>query len=129
CNLRHLDREIAKRKAVVERYNERLSGVNGIRIQKAQKDVESNYAYYPVIFDGYKKTRDQVFEELGTEGITARKYFYPITNSFECYKDYPTAGADKTPIAKRLGDNVLTLPLYADLALEDVDKICDIILK
>ena len=129
CNLRHLEAEIAKRKAVVERYNERLSGIEGIRISSPQKDVESNYAYYPVIFDGFKKTRDEVFEELGKEGIVARKYFYPITNSFECYKDYPTAGASKTPVAKHLGDCVLTLPLYADLALEDVDRICDIILR
>jgi len=129
CNLRHLEGEIAKRKAVVERYNERLSGIEGIRISSPQKDVESNYAYYPVIFDGFKKTRDEVFEELGKEGIVARKYFYPITNSFECYKDYPTAGADKTPVAKHLGNCVLTLPLYADLALEDVERICDIILR
>lgn len=129
CNLRHLDAEIEKRKKVVERYNERLSGIKGIVISKPQKDVESNYAYYPVVFDGYKKNRDQIFEQLSAKGITARKYFYPITNSYECYKDYPTAGADKTPIAKHLGECVLTLPLYADLALDDVDKICDIILK
>ena len=129
CNLRHLEAEIAKRKTAVERYNARLSGVNGIRICRPQKDVESNYAYYPVVFDGFKKNRDEVFDELGKEEITARKYFYPITNSFECYRDFPTAGADKTPVAKYLGDRVLTLPLYADLALEDVDRICDIVLK
>ena len=128
CNLRHLDDEIAKRKAAVERYNERLKDIDGIRISKPQKDVESNFAYYPVIFDGYKN-RDEVFEELSKEGITARKYFYPITNSFECYKDLPTAGTEKTPVAKYLGDRVLTLPLYADLTPEDVDRICDIILK
>lgn len=129
CNLRHLDEEIGKRKKVVERYNARLSGIEGIRISKPQRDVESNYAYYPVIFDGFKKNRDEVFEELGKEGITARKYFYPITNCLECYRDYPTSGADKTPVAKHLGDCVLTLPLYADLLLEDVDRICGIILR
>lgn len=129
CNLRHLEEEIVKRRVVVERYNERLSGIDGIRISQPQKDVESNYAYYPVIFDGFIKTRDEVFEELRKEGIVARKYFYPITNSFECYRDYPTAGADKTPVAKYLGDRVLTLPLYADLALGDVDRICDIVVR
>lgn len=129
CNLRHLQEEIAKRKAVVEQYNAHLSNINGIRISMPQKDVESNYAYYPVIFDGFKKNRDEVFIALGKEGIVARKYFYPITNSFECYKDYPTAGADKTPVAKYLGERVLTLPLYADLSLNDVDRISDIILK
>ena len=129
CNLRHLDDEIAKRKKVVERYRERLSGIAGIKLVEPQKNVRSNYAYFPVVFDGFKKNRDEIFACLGENGITARKYFYPITNSFECYKDYPTAGADKTPVAKYLGDRVLTLPLYADLALEDVDRICDIILR
>lgn len=129
CNLKHLNEEIAKRKIAVERYRERLGSVAGLKICKPQKDVESNYAYFPVVFDGFKKDRNQIFEQLNQEGITARKYFYPITNSFECYKDYPTAGADMTPIAKYLGDRVLTLPLYSDLALEDVDRICDIILR
>lgn len=129
CNLRHLDEEIAKRQKVVEHYNERLGGVDGIILSKLQKNVEPNYAYYPVVFDGFKKNRDEVFAELIGEDIMARKYFYPITNSFECYKDYPTAGADKTPVAKYIGDRVLTLPLYADLSFEDVDRICDIILR
>lgn len=129
CNLRHLDCEIAKRKVVVEHYRERLSGVNGIRLCGEQKDVQSNYAYFPVIFDGYKYTRDEIFDKLGEHDIIARKYFYPLTNSFECYKDMPSAGAEKTPVAAYLADRVLTLPLYADLDTETVDRICDIILE
>ncbi len=128
CNMRHLDREIGKRKLVAERYREKLDGVAGIKLCKPQKDVESNYAYFPVVFDGYKVTRDEVFAALQEQGITARKYFFPLTNSFECYKDYPTAGVEKTPVAAFLADHVLTLPMYADLALEDVDRICEIIL-
>lgn len=128
CNLRHLDREINKRKKVVERYWQHLDGVDGIRLCKPQKDVESNYAYFPVIFDCFGASRDEVFDKLGENGITARKYFYPLTNSFECYDDLSTAGAEKTPVAAYLADRVLTLPMYADLALEDVDKICEIIL-
>ena len=129
CNLRHLDREIAKRKSVMERYRERLEGVAGLRLCRPQKDVESNYAYFPVVFDGFGADRNQVFEALGQQEITARKYFYPLTNSFECYTDLPTAGVEKTPVAAYLADRVLTLPMYADLALEDVDRICDIVLS
>ena len=128
CNLRHLSDEIAKRKKVVERYRKRLSGVEGIQLSAIQENVESNYAYFPVVFDGYKYTRNEVFAMLEEQGITARKYFYPLTNSFECYRNYPTAGTEKTPVAQHLALRVLTLPLYADLALEDVDRICDIIL-
>lgn len=128
CNLRHVDGEIAKRGKVVERYRSRLSGVGGIRLTSGQENVKTNYAYFPVVFDGYKYTRDQIFEMLAEEGIVARKYFYPLTNSYECYKGLPTAGEEKTPVAKNIADRVLTLPMYADLSREDVDRICDIIL-
>ena len=129
CNLRHLDREIAKRKSVMECYLARLEGVPGLRLCPPQKDVEPNYAYFPVVFDGFGADRNEVFDALGRQGITARKYFYPLTNSFECYADLATAGAEKTPVAAYLADRVLTLPMYADLALEDVERICDIVLS
>jgi len=128
CNLRHIEREIGKRKCVVERYRERLSNLAGIKLCKPQEGVQSNYAYFPVVFDGYKYSRDEVFDKLAEQGIGARKYFYPLTNSFECYADLPTAGAEKTPIAKHIAECVLTLPMYADLPLEVVDEICDVIL-
>lgn len=129
CNLRHLDDEIAKRKKVAEQYRKYLEGVEGVKLNAVQFDVQSNYAYFPVVFDGYKYTRDEVFERLSKENIFARKYFYPLTNEFECYQDYPTADVSKTPVAKHISDNVLCLPMYADLTLDDVDIICRIILK
>lgn len=128
CNLRHVDDEITKRKAVVERYRERLTGVQGLTLCAEQENVKSNYAYFPVVFDGFKYTRDEVQVLLEQHNIITRKYFYPLTNDIECYQDYPTSGAEKTPMAKYLADRVLTLPLYADLTLEDVDRICDIML-
>lgn len=129
CNLRHLDKEIQKRKKTVECYRSRLDGVDGIKLSKIQKNVDSNYAYFPVVFDGYKYTRNEVYNRLAERGVIARKYFYPLTNAFECYKNYPTAGVEKTPIAQHMALRVLTLPLYADLDSETVDHICDIILE
>lgn len=129
CNLRHLDSEIAKRGEAVKRYRERLSGVKGIQLCPEQDGVVPNYAYFPVVFDGYKYFRDQVFEMLKAENIIARKYFYPLTNGFACYEALPTAGEDKTPVAKHIAYHVLTLPLFADLTVEEVDRICDVILK
>lgn len=129
CNLRHLETEIDKRKKVMERYWSHLDGVEGLKLSKPPKETKSNYAYFPVIFDGFHSSRDKVFGTLREYGILARKYFYPLTNSFECYRDLPTAGIEKTPVAAYLADRVLTLPMYADLALEDVDRICEIILS
>ncbi len=128
CNLRHLDAEIAKRAKVSAHYHQRLDGVAGIRLNATQEGVTPNYAYFPVVFDGYKYTRDEIFEKLKAQNIIARKYFYPLVNSFDCYKEYDFYGTEKTPVAKYISDRVLTLPMYADLSLEDVDRICDIIL-
>lgn len=129
CNLRHLADEIKKRQAAAERYIRRLSGVSGIKLCVPKPDVQTNYAYFPVVFDGYQYTRDEIFDRLEAEQITARKYFYPLTNSFACYRDLPTAGAEKTPVAEHIAQRVLTLPLYADLEIRDVDRICDTILQ
>lgn len=128
CNLRHIDEEIEKRKNVYEMYKKRLHSVAGIRIWKEQADVKSNYAYFPIVVDGYKYTRDEIFDRLKAAGIVARKYFYPLTNMFDCYKDFETAGDKNTPVAAYIADRVLTLPLYADLSEDIVNKICDIIL-
>ena len=128
CNLRHVEEEISKRKMVVERYRSRLTGIPGIKLCMDQQNVKCNYAYFPVVFDGYKYDRDEVFALLQKQNIVARKYFYPLSNSFRCYRNLPTAGAEKTPVAKHIADRVLTLPLYADLELETVDRICDLIL-
>ncbi|WP_288222142.1 DegT/DnrJ/EryC1/StrS aminotransferase family protein [uncultured Clostridium sp.] len=127
CNLRHVDNEINKRRAIVEKYNSSLDNIKGIKICKLQEGIESNYAYYPIVFDNYKYNRDEVFQKLEENGIIARKYFYPLTNSFDCYKD--KFGINNTPVAKYISERVLTLPLYADLSLEDVDRICNIIIN
>ena len=127
CNLRHVDKEIGKRKKVVERYREKLQNIEGIKIIHASEKIKENYAYFPVIFDNYKYTRDEIFKKLGEENIIARKYFYPLINDFDCYKE--KYSSKDTPVAKYMADRVLTLPLYANLELEIVDKICDIILR
>ncbi|MCI7086174.1 DegT/DnrJ/EryC1/StrS family aminotransferase [bacterium] len=129
CNLRHIDREIDKRKRVVERYTERLNGIGGIKLSPQQEGVKPNYAYFPVVFDKkvFGKSRDDVAQQLETEGIFARKYFYPLTTDFDCYRD--KFNSEDTPVALNISKNVLTLPLYADLPLETVDKICGIILS
>ncbi len=130
CNLRHVEGEIAKRGAVAARYNSHLANVPGLQLNVPQVDVTPNYSYYPVVFhDEFGADRDQVFAALAQEEIVARKYFYPLVNDFDCYRDADFYGAEKTPVAKFISDRVLTLPLYADLSMEDVDRICEIVLR
>lgn len=127
CNLKNIDKEIDKRKKVFERYVERLSEIDGIKICKPKQDIKSNYSYFPVIFEKFYSERDMVFEELKKNNIFARKYFYPLVNDLDCYKN--RFKVDRTPIAKYISDRIITLPLYSDLQIKDVDKICNIILN
>lgn len=129
CNLRHVDEEITKRKKIAERYRERLEGVEGIQLNVIQKGVQSNYAYFPVVFEekAFGVSRSEVFEELVRNGIIARKYFYPLTNAFSAFRG--KYNVMETPVALHVSKRVLTLPLYADLDLKLVDYICDIVLN
>lgn len=128
CNLRHIAADIAKRKTVAERYLEHLEGVEGIQVNSVKKYIKSNYAYFPIVI--YEKEfgsdRNEVIEKLNKQGIYPRKYFYPLTSALSCYSG--SYNAEDTPIALCISERILTLPLYAELALEDVDRICGIIL-
>ena len=129
CNLRHIKKEISKRKIVVERYRERLENIVGIQLNPIQEAVESNYAYFPIVIEEkiFGSSRNEVLEALSEHGIGARKYFYPLTNTFACFHN--RYDVNLTPVALHISKRVLTLPLYADLELKDVDRICDIIVS
>lgn len=129
CNLRHLSEEIGKRRLVYNKYVERLEKVKGIKLNRLRGDVEYNFAYFPIIVDSsnYGVDRNKIFEELKKHNIYSRKYFYPLISDYGCYKD--NYDSNDTPIAKRISTEVLTLPMYADLSIDSVDLICDIILS
>lgn len=129
CNLRHVEHNIEKRKRIVDRYREHLEGVPGLQLNPVQKKVKPNYAYFPVIFDEkeFGASRNEVFEALEKEDIYARKYFYPLTNTFDCF--HCKYDVNLTTTALHISKRVLTLPLYSELALEDVDRICRIVLS
>ncbi len=129
CNLRHIDEEIEKRKNVVERYREQLEGVAGLQLNAENPKVKYNYSYFPVVFEEkqFGSSREEVFDALANNGIGARKYFYPLTSAFSAF--HGQYDVMKTPVALHISKRVLTLPVYADLALEDVDRICGIVLS
>lgn len=129
CNLRHIKEQIAKRKKVVERYTAYLKDMDGIQLNTAVQNTESNYAYFPVVFHEkiFGSSRNEVAAKLEEQNIYPRKYFYPLTNTFDCYHDKYNAGS--TPVALHVSKRILTLPLYPDLPLDKVDHICETILK
>lgn len=129
CNLLHITEAIYKRKQIVEYYQQCLQDCKGIILNQLQDNVTSNYAYMPVLFEKgvYPKERNEVYEHMKEYDIFARKYFYPLVNEAECYKGVFEKG--DTPIAKKISESVLTLPLYPDMTKNDVDRVCEVIWK
>lgn len=115
CNLRHLKEEIAKRKVVVERYRERLSSIDVIKISPIQSGVDSNFAYFPIVIyeNKFGSSTNEVKAELSKNGIGARKYFYPLTNTFDCFHGQFDEGS--TPVALKIslrGELCLYMLIY-----------------
>lgn len=124
CNLRHIDDEIQKRKTVYEKYIERLEDIPEIVTWKVPDTVEYNYAYFPILIKGNGNIRNKVYDQLKEQNIYSRKYFYPIVSEYECYKEYDSS---KTPVAKYVSEHILTLPIYADLTIKQVNEISNVI--
>lgn len=126
CNLRHIDNDIARRKIVGNRYYERLENQPGIKLIEIPEDLEWNYAYFPVFFDG-AKDRNQVLANLESQNIFARKYFYPSMENAACYKN--TGLRMKLFVSDWASKHVLTLPMSSELTIDQVDRICNVVLK
>lgn len=129
CNLRHLKDDILARKNIYYMYKERLQDISGLQLNVAQDNVVSNYAYFPIVVHPHDCgfDRNDILMKLRDNNICARKYFYPLTSSCTPYvKEYDST---LTPVAKNISENVLTLPIYPDLAFDDVERICNLIVS
>lgn len=125
-NLKRTDYAIRERKKRYDFYIQCLKDVEGLRFLRQKGDATNNYAYFPVLVgEGYGKSRDELFDLLRENDIYARKYFYPLTSDQACFKN-KFKNVD-LKVARKLADEVMVLPLYEELALESINKICEII--
>jgi dTDP-4-amino-4,6-dideoxygalactose transaminase len=124
-NLNHVQENIEKRKLVTERYVELLGEIPGISLLDYKKtNIVYNYSYFPIVIDKekYGVSRNTLYEILRDNNIFTRKYFYPLATDYDCFKaEYLNI---KLPNAKKISDNILTLPIYPDLSYDIVDLIC-----
>ncbi|MCL2257942.1 MAG: DegT/DnrJ/EryC1/StrS family aminotransferase [Candidatus Bathyarchaeota archaeon] len=129
CNLRHINSCIEKRKNCVNRYNERLIDIKGLHLNQPQNGVVSNYTHYPIRINEkeFGETRDSVFERLSRHDITTQKYYYPLVSNMAIFDKNPSNY--DTPVADEIAKQILVLPLYSELTIEDVDYVCKIILE
>ena len=130
CNLKHIEESIADRKRVHDSYKSRLTGTSGIRILIPDDGgrVKRNYAYFPIIVEeNYPISRNELHTKLSEKGIHARKYFYPLTADQACFKN--RYRSIDLPIARRISERVLVLPMYEGLEEEVIEKISGIVAK
>ena len=128
--LKHIDENIEKRRQITAIYREKLEDVPGIHLRpELPKDVRYNYAYMPIEVHEkeFGMSRDELYEELKKYNIYARRYFYPLICDFPCYRSI--AVKDPLKVARLVASRILTLPIYYDLSLDDVQRICKIIVS
>ncbi|EMS69940.1 DegT/DnrJ/EryC1/StrS family aminotransferase [Ruminiclostridium cellobioparum] len=127
--LKKVEAEIEGRKKVTELYRKYLDNIPGITVSSDVEGVTHNYPYFVIKIDRdeYGLSCDEVFSKLKEYNVISRRYFYPLCSNFQCYRDIPSAAASRLPIANKVADSVLSLPLHGRLPADHVEKICDII--
>jgi dTDP-4-amino-4,6-dideoxygalactose transaminase len=127
--LKYLKGNILKCKEISEIYDKGLEGINGIRILKQHPDATHNFSYYPIFVDAkqYGKTRDELYYHLKSHNIFGRRYFYPLVSEFPMYKGLDSAKPANLPIAFKIAEQVICLPIYPELESQTVNDIVQII--
>ena len=130
-NLKQVDSAIESRKQTAKKYKEALRNVKGIRFLEDMEGVHHNYSYFPIFIDSkeYSMTRDELYEKMKSQNVLGRRYFYPLITEFEPYKDYSSATAENLPVAKKMADEVICLPMYAFMEDEDIERVIGSIRK
>lgn len=128
-NLEYVEKEREKRKKLIDIYRQELEQVKGVILPKVFENVTSNYQYFVIRIqeDVFGHSRNWVYNELKKYNVFARKYFYPLCSEYICYRQLFSSQKDNLPIANRIADEVLSMPLYGELPSENVIKICNLI--
>lgn len=128
-NLKQVDDAIARRKRVAEMYKATLKDVAGIRYLEDIEGVRHNYSYFPIFITEkeYGMSRDALYAKLKENNILGRRYFYPLISNFPVYRGLESARKENLPIANKLAEQVLCLPMYADLTDEDVERVLQVV--
>ncbi|MBQ9205644.1 MAG: DegT/DnrJ/EryC1/StrS family aminotransferase, partial [Treponema sp.] len=130
-NLKQVDSAIARRKHMADLYRAALKDVSGIRFLPDIEGVRHNYSYFPVFITEkeYGMSRDALYAKLKEHNILGRRYFYPLISNFPVYRGLESARAENLPVATKLAEQVLCLPMYANLRDDDVARVIEVVRK
>ncbi len=129
--LKYVNQVIEKRKRLCAYYRQLLTAIPGIKLIDEMKGIDYSYTYFPILVnkEEFGIDRDEVYEKLKHYGIFSRRYFYPLISSFHPYNKIPSANPANLPIANKISEQVLCLPVYYDLDLRKIDFIVKILKK
>ena len=126
--LKGVDHALAQRRAIDERYRAGLANVPGIRCVPTAGETLTNCAYFPILIQPeYPLSRDALYQKFRDEDIFVRRYFFPLISDFPMYRGLPSAAHDNLPVARKLSEQILCLPIYPGLSDRDVDRILSLL--
>ena len=130
-NLKQVGEAIAKRQQVAIKYRNALRNVPGIRFFDDMPGVRHNYSYFPIFINAeeFGQTRDELYSKMKADGILGRRYFYPLISTFSTYRSLPSAGAENLPVANKVANEVICLPMHHELSDEDINRVLEIIIE
>lgn len=126
--LKHMNDVLAARRLVDLRYRAALSSIPGLHLHEIAEGITQNYSYFPVLIGpDFPISRDGLYEKLRESGIFARRYFYPLISEFPAYRGLPSAKRENLPVATRIAEQVLCLPIYPSLGEDEQQRVIDLI--
>ena len=142
-NLQQIDAAIAARKEVARQYVEALKDIPGIRIPSYIQEsfdnslfsrgerqmVKLNYSYFPIFVNAeeYGMSRDQLYFKMREANVFGRRYFYPLISTFSTYCGLPSAAPENLPVATKMANEVICLPIHHELYKSDINLVTDIV--
>lgn len=130
-NLRHVDDCIAARKKVAYKYRAALRNVKGVRFWDDMPGVHHNYSYFPIFINAkkYGETRDELYYRLKEHNVLGRRYFYPLISTFSTYRGLESAAPSNLPVATKMADEVICLPMHHLLSNDNVNRVLELVVK
>jgi dTDP-4-amino-4,6-dideoxygalactose transaminase len=127
--LKYVNSNLYKRKEISKIYTRELSGLQGIRVLDEMENVRHNYSYYPIFIDkeNYDIDRDNLYNKFKENNIYVRRYFYPLISQFPTYRDLESAKPENLPVAEKITEQVLCLPIYPDMDENTIESVIKII--
>ncbi len=65
--------------------------------------------------------------KMKEQNVLGRRYFYPLICEFSTYRGLDSARTEDLPIATKIANSVICLPMHHDLSEKDINKILFII--